>query len=304
MQSIIPNIPITNMSSLKIKFAMKNIFVFVLFISALTTATAQIVVNVKAKAANNDDFISSVPSFSFTQSIKLVVDVSGVPNLVGIEPIYLWGFIQGCCGAPTNGDFCNSQSGVMTKESANVWSIVLPSVKAYMGVGFKQAKDAAISQGRPGDQTRFGFLVKRANGCSGGQSNDMAIPFTGPVYVKTEFETFPLNTGEKDVVTITYNQELETDAVMKTQAEVYLYATADLVGGGNVEPFTPVQVATTASLKLAKNGSKNTISFIPAKFFTIPAGKQIDKINVLLRSKADANINFGASQFIKMAKIK
>jgi hypothetical protein len=299
------NIHIMNMNSLKIKIAMKRIIPFIVFVTLAAVANAQIVVNIKAKAQGSNEFISAVSSFSFTQSIKLVVDVSGVPNLVGAEPIYLWGFIQGCCGAPTNGDFCSQgDAGKMTKESANVWSIVLPSVKSYMGVGYKTAKDAAVAQGRPSDQTRFGFLVKKANGCGGFQSNDIEIPFTGPVYVKTEFEQFPANAAQTDVVTFTYNQDLETDAAMKTQAEVYLYATADLVGGGNLEPFAPSVVGNTASLKLVKNGSQYTISILPSKFFTVPAGKQIDKVNVLIRSKTDAAINFGATQNVKIVKLK
>lgn len=284
---------------------MKRVIIFIFIFKVIATANAQIVVNVKAKPQGSNEFISAVPSFSFTQPIKLVVDVSGVPNLVGVEPIYLWGFIQGCCGAPTNGDFCDSnEASRMTKESANVWSIVIPSVKSYMGVGYKTAKDAAVNQSRPSDQTRFGFLVKRDNGCGGFQSNDMDIPFTGPVYVKTEFEQFPANAAQTDVITLTYNQELETDATMKNQAEVYLYATADLVGGGNIEPFAPGVVGNTATLKLTKNGTQHTISFIPSRFFNVPLGKQIDKVNVLLRSKVDANINFGPIQSVKIVKLK
>jgi hypothetical protein len=192
----------------------------------------------------------------------------------------------------------------MTKESANVWSIILPSVKSYMGVGFKTAKDAAVAQGRPSDQTRFGFLVKRDNGCGGFQSNDMDIPFTGPVYIKTKFEQFPANVAQTDVVTLTYNQDLETNTVMKSQAEVYLYATAELVGGGLLEPIAPAEVGNTASLKLIKNASQYTISFIPSAFFSLQAGQQIDKINVLIRSKSDNSINFGSTQNIKMVKLK
>jgi Domain of unknown function (DUF4961) len=296
-----------NMSLLKINFnlAMKKLISFIFFALVLTKANAQVVVNVQAKPQGPAEFISSVPSFSFTEPIKLVVDVSGVPNLVGVEPIYLWGFIQGCCGAPTNGDFCDSnEASRMTKESSNVWSIIIPSVKSYMGVGFKTAKDAAIAQGRPSDQTRFGFLVKRDNGCGGFQSNDMSIPFTGPVYIKTEFEQFPANAAQTDVITLTYNQDLENDATMKNQTEVYLYATADLMVGGSIEPFTPAEVGNTASLKFVKNGSQYTISIIPDKFFDLQAGQQIDKINILIRSKSDNNINFGPTQNIRMVKLK
>ncbi len=291
---------------------MKNILIFFFFLLTVS-AFAQPVVNLKAKPNGASEFVSGgVPSFSFSEPIKLVIDVSGVPSLVGVEPIYLWGFIEGCCGSPlnsTNDQFSNSSdAAIMVKVSPNVWSYVIPSVKSYISTGFKSAKDAAAKAGtsgygpQPVGVTALGFLVKNKNGSA--QSANINIPFTGPIYIKEEFETFPLNSSQTDVVTITYNQDLEDNATMKTQQEVFLYATADLVGGGNLEPFAPAVVGNTTSLKLAKNGNQYTISIIPTSFFVVPAGKQIDKINVLLRSKADPNINFGATKQIKIVKIK
>lgn len=284
---------------------MKRTYILLFSLFILGSASAQVVINIKPKPQGPAEFISNVPSFSFSEPFKLVVDVSGVPNLNNVEPIYIWGFIQGCCGAPTNGDFCNSnEASVLTKEGPNLWSIVIPSVKSYMGVGYKQARDAAIAAGRTGDQTRFGFLFKADNGCGGFQTNDLEIPFTGPVYVKEVFETFPLNSAETDVVTLKYNQDLETNATMKSQAEVYLYATATLTDGTTLEPFTPQVVGNTASLKLTKTGNQHAISIIPRRFFTVPAGKQIERINVLIRSKTDPNINFGNSRQVRIVRIK
>jgi hypothetical protein len=267
-------------------------------------ATSQVVVSVVAKPQGSNEFISNVPSFGFSEPFKLVVDVSGVPNLSGIEPLYLWSFL-GAINAPANGDFCNSnEASIMTKEGANLWSINIPSIKSYMAVGYKQAKDIAVSQGRPADQTRFGFLIKRDDGCSGGQSNDITIPFTGPVYIKEEFEFFPLNSSAKDVVTLIYNQELEDNTSMKAQSEVYLYAIANLAGGGILEPVAPSEVGNTASLKLTKSGTQHTISIIPNDFFEVPADKQISSINVLLRSKTDAEVNFGSTKQVRIVTIK
>ena len=283
---------------------MKKIALLLVILTLAVTAQAQVVVEVAAKPQGNNEFISNVPSFSFTEPIKLVVDVSGVPNLVGVEPIYIWGFIPGCCGAPTNGDFCNSnESSVMTKEGPNLWSIIIPSVKSYMGVGYKQARDAAVAAGRPADQTRFGFLVKRDDGCGGFQSNDIEIPFTGPVYIKTEFETFPLNAADRDLVTLIYNQDLEDDETMAGVTEVYVYAVAQLVGGGSVEPFTPEQVGAETSLRMTKNGAQYTFSFIPRDFFDVADDALIERVDVLIRSKDDPDINAGSRQ-VRMVRIK
>lgn len=278
-----------------------------LLIIASFQVIGQVVVNATAKPqAAGTSVVTNAPDFGFTEPFKLVVDVSGVPSLAGVEPIYLWGFVEGCCGAPANGgDFCNStDAGLMTKESTNVWSYTFTSIKSYMAIGYKQAKDAAVNQGRTADKTQFGFLVKADNGCGGFQSANIEVPFSGPVYIKEEFEVFPLNSSEKDVVTIIYNQDLENDVTMKAVSEVYLYATAELVGGGTIEPFTPAEVETTASLKLAKSGSQYTISMIPSEFFETPMNKQIERINVLLRSKSDAGVNFGAVRQVRIVKIK
>jgi hypothetical protein len=286
---------------------MKYILTLSILISATLQTLSQVVVNVQAKPQSaGTSVVTDAPSFSFTSPFKLVVDVSGVPTLVGVEPIYLWGFIEGCCGSPKNGgDFCNSTAdGLMTKESTNVWSYTFTSVKSYMNVGFKQAKDAAVGQNRAPDKTQFGFLVKADNGCGGFQSANIEVPFTGPVYIKEEFEVFPLNSGQNDVVTLVYNQELEDDATMEAQTEVYLYATADLVGGGSLEPVAQAEVGNTASLKLAKSGTQYTISMIPTDFFEVPTGKQIERVNVSLRSKTDANINFGSARQVRIVRIK
>jgi hypothetical protein len=290
---------------------MKKTYIVFLLISLVSTAWAQSVpvVSVKGKPNGPSEYISdNIPSFSFSEPFKLIVDVSGVPNLAGVEPIYLWGFIEGCCGSPVNTDFCNSPSSqVMTKESANVWSIVVPSVKSYLNISYKQAKDASAAagdNGRPAGQPAFGFLVKAQNGCSGGQTANINVPFTGPVYIKQEFESFPLNCSQADVLTLSYNQDLETDPAMQALTSVYLYATASLSDGSTVEPYAPAVVGSTASLQLKKNGSQYTISIIPTSFFTVPVGKSITAINVVIQSQADPNVNFGSAKVVKMVTIK
>jgi hypothetical protein len=278
---------------------MRKILYFTVCMLLSWSVQAQIIVNVTAPATNQ--FISGTPSFSFTQPVKLVVDISGIPALVAEEnagrSIYIWGFIQGCCGAPTNGDWTSSnEANKMTRESAGKWSITLPSVKDFVGASYNQAKQAARSAGRAETETRLGFLVKGKDGSGSPEkkSGDMEIAFTGPVYVATEFSTFPANYSQEDVATILYDQNLEDNATMKTQTEVYVFMEADLVGGGTITPFTPAQVATTPSLKMTDlGGKKYRFSFIPTKFFSLTGTQRISKIRITMRSKTDANINGG-----------
>lgn len=276
---------------------MKKIaFILFLTIFLVPVLHAQKEINITATTSNA--FISSAESFSFTEPITLVVDVSGVPALVGQDAIYIWGFIQGCCSASTNGDWTNSnEASRMTKVRDNVWSYTMPSVKAYVGASYKQAKDAADGNGRDETETRFGFLVKAKDGSGSPEkkSGDMEVAFTGPVYIKVKFENFPINPAQSDVLTLVYNQDKEDVEAMKGVSEVYLHAVADLVGGGTKEHEEAV--------KLTKNGTRYTTTFIPERFFGLTEGQSISKIRVVV-SAADEAVNFGPEKAVNMVTVK
>jgi hypothetical protein len=268
----------------------KLILLIVLSLFSFQIGYSQKVIKIKATASTGaeDGFVSAdgvdVPSFSFTEPIKLVVDISSVPNLAtrdNTEPMFIWGFINGCCGAPANGgDFCNStDAGLMTKEADNVWSYTITSVRDYLQITYKQARDGAIARGRPENQTRFGFLVKARNGCGGFQTGDINVEFTGPVYVKQKYELFPFNYSQNDVVTVVYNQDIETVTAMQSLTDLYIYAKADIVGGAPKE-----KTGTTAEFKLKSEGNKRySISLLPTTFFGLNPNEQIERITVEIR---------------------
>jgi hypothetical protein len=276
---------------------MKKIpFILLLTIFLVPVLHAQKEINVTATTSNN--FVSSAESFSFTEPITLVVDVSGVPALVGLDAIYIWGFIQKCCDAPNNGAWTNSnEANRMTKVRDNVWSYTMPSVKSFMGASYKQAKDAAKANEREETQTRFGFLVKGKDGSGSPEkkSGDIEVAFTGPVYIKVKFENFPINPAQSDVLTLVYNQDKEDVEAMKGVSEVYLHAIADLVGGGTKEHEEAV--------KLTKNGTRYATTFIPEQFFALMPGQSISRIRVVV-SAADEAVNFGPEKTVNMVTVK
>lgn len=273
------------------------IFTIVSFVNA------QVVVPINA--TSNNSYIGNVPSFSFTESIRLIVDVSGVPILKtevdANKPIYIWGFIQGCCGSPTNGDWGNSsESNRMTQVGTTgadkyKWAIVLPSIKDFVGASYNQAKQAAVSNNRVETATRFGFLVKGKDGNGDIKSGDMEIPFTGPVYVVNEFRTFPANYSQEDVVTVVYDQNLEDNAAMKASTTVFLYVEGD-VNGNNVVPVSQANVgtSTTPSMRMTDKGNKIfTYTFVPTRFFNLTGTQRLTKIRYTIRSQNDQMINGG-----------
>ena len=278
---------------------MKKILYSFLFLCFACSVQAQILVNVTAPSSNQ--YIPGTTPFSFSQKVKLIVDISGVSVLAAEEaagrPIYIWAFIQGCCGSPNNGQWENSnEANRMTKESDGKWSFTFSSVGEFVGASYAQAKAAAKGAGRVEDQTRLGFLVKGKSGVGDIKSGDMEISFTGPVYVVSEFSTFPGNFATEDVVTFTYNQNLEDDPTMKTQTEAFIYIEGDVAGGSTVIPVSQANVgtSTTPSMKMTDKGGKMySYTFVPSRLFNLTAGQRITTIRVTIRSKTDQNINGG-----------
>ncbi|TAE75526.1 MAG: hypothetical protein EAZ85_02310 [Bacteroidetes bacterium] len=281
---------------------MKKIFFSLLSVLAFAFV-AQAQINIPINASTNNSFISNVPSFGFSDPIKLIVDVSGVPVLKAEvdanKPIYIWAFIGS--DAPTNGQWLNSnEANRMTQVGAAgadkyKWSIVIPSVKEFVAITYNQAKQVAVAAGRPETATRLGFLVKGKNGDGGIKSGDIEIPFVGPVYIPTETRTFPANYSQEDVVTIIYDQNLEDNAAMKASTTVYLYIEGD-INGNNTIPVSQANVgtSTTPSMRMIDKGNKMfTYTFVPNRFFTIPAGQRLTKIRYTVRSQNDQNINGG-----------
>lgn len=290
---------------------MKKIFFSLLSLLAFTFV-AQAQIDIPISATSSNAYVANTPSFSFTESIRLIVDVSGVPILKAevdaSRPIYIWAFIQGCCGAQ-NGQWSNSnEANRMTQVGAAgadkyKWSFVMPSVKDFIGASYNQAKQAAAAASaasgtpptRSANDTRLGFLVKGKDGTGDIKSGDMEISFFGPVYLPTETRTFPANYSQEDVVTIVYDQNLEDNAAMKASTTVYLYIEGD-INGNNTIPVSQANVgtSTTPSMRMIDKGNKMfTYTFVPNRFFTIPAGQRLTKIRYTVRSQNDQNINGG-----------
>lgn len=295
---------VNNLNTMK-----KNIlFIITIFLLCFSfQVKAQKIVNVSASTGGGSDFYPNTNALSFTEPVTIVVDISGVPALVAEEAasrsIYLWGFIQGCCGSSRNGDWTSSnEANVMTKVSTNKWSITLPSIKEFMQATFKQAKDAALSANPPrtATETRFGFLVKGKDGSGNPEkkSKDMEIGFLGPIFVPSVYSAFPANFAQGDVVTFTFDKNLETNTALKALNEFYIYMEADVkVGTAPVTVRIPVaaaNVGNTPSLKMtAAGGTKFTFTTIPSRYFTLAAGETITEVRVIIQSRTDANVNSG-----------
>ena len=228
-------------------------------ISVITVLFAAISLNAQTSGA----VITTIPAnFTALDQVKIIVDVSAVGNLAGVEPLYIWTWDPGN-PAPGNGSWDNSnEARRMVRESANKWSWTITPAD-YYGVA-------------PGSVTRLQFLVKAKDGNGDKKTNDISIAVAPLLFTPTDFRTFPAVAGQNELLTVYFDQSLATDVTTQrmtpTQAEVKLYNTS-----GSQVGSTRLFNLTTAAPKL--------FSFVclPKADFTIPPGTTINKMVVVYK---------------------
>ncbi|MFZ9386541.1 MAG: hypothetical protein ACO25B_01550 [Chitinophagaceae bacterium] len=228
-------------------------------ISFITILFAAINLNAQTSGA----VITTIPAnFTALDQVKIIVDVSAVGNLAGVEPLYIWTWDPGD-PAPGNGSWDNSSEGRrMVREAANKWSWTITPAD-YYGVA-------------PGSVTRLQFLVKAKNGNGDKKTNDISIAVAPLIFTPTDFRTFPSVAGQNELLTVYFDQTLAADLVTQrmapSQAEVKIYNTSG------------AQVGPTKTYNLTVLGAK-LFSFVtmPRTDFTIPAGTQINKMVVVYK---------------------
>lgn len=226
--------------------------------------------------------------FTAEDKITITVNVAGSP-LDGIDPLYIWAWVPGCCGA-NNGDWTNSnEANKMTKVSANVWSF------SYTPTTFYGKTPAEIGE--------IGFLVKAKDGSGGKQTQDFTSKVESLVFTPKKFRVFPSQFTQNDVITIIYDQKLDDNPSMKALKEVYMYTdiTYDDASGTGIffQPVSYDGVGDSNYVKFKSEGNGIfTLTMVPAIYYgsTItpvsegkkPSGKfQITSIKAHVRSKGN-----------------
>jgi hypothetical protein len=224
-----------------------------------------------ASAQTSGAVIKTIPAtFTPTDMVKIIVDVSNVPNLAGKEPLYIWTWQPGD-PPPGNGGWDNSNEAMrMVKEAPNVWSWTITPTLFY--------------EKAPADITQLAFLVKAKNGNGDAKTNDIILPVSPLVYIPKAFRTFPSAVGQNEMVTFYLDQSLPLDIVTQrmtpTDARITLYAGANVVDA----PKT---------VKLNKlDDVRYSASFFPPRLFAIPANRVVTRMVVVFIGKGrDANGN-------------
>lgn len=249
-------------------------------VSIIIALVATTAINAQTSGA----VITTIPAnFTALDQVKIIVDVSGVGNLAGVEPLYMWTWNPGN-PAPGNGSWDNSnEARRMTKESTNKWSITLIPADFY-GVA-------------PGSITLIQFLVKAKDGNGDKKTDDINLNVAPLVFTPTEFRTFPAVAGQNELLTVYFDQTLTTDItttrMTPVQAEVKLISS------------TGSQVGATKLYPLTSLGSK-LYSFytFPKGDFVIPSNTQINKMVVVFKGTmldaSGATINVSSVTYEKL----
>lgn len=215
--------------------------------------------------------ITTVPSsFTAEDVVKIIVDVSNVPNLAGREPLYIWTWAPSE-PAPGNGGWDNSnEARIMTKEGPNKWSwTITPST--FYGKS-------------PGEIPQISFLVKAKDGSGDRKTDDINLKVAPLIFVPSVFRTFPKTIGQNEVVSVHLDQSLAPD--LTTQRMTPATASITVWAGGT-------QIDAAKTVNLVKQGDKLFSStFLPTRLFTIPNGTVLTKMIVIFKGKGkDANGN-------------
>ena len=215
--------------------------------------------------------VTTIPSsFTAEDQVKIIVDVSNVPNLAGKEPLYIWTWEPGD-PSPGNGGWDNSSEGRrMVKEGPNKWSWTMTPTQYYGKT--------------PAEISQISFLVKAKDGNGDKKTDDIHLTVAPLVFTPTAFRVFPKIVSKSDVVTFFLDQALATD--LTTQRMTPTSAKISVFAGST-------QVDVEKTVTLTTQGAKlYSYSFLPTKLFTIPAATQLTKMRVIFKGTGkDANGN-------------
>lgn len=233
-----------------------------------------------AKSQTTGAIVTTIPAnFTAVDQVKIIVDVSGVGNLVNKEPMYVWTWHPND-PAPGNGDWGNSSEGrKMVKEGPNKWSWTLKPSDFYATM-----VNGVLTPLPPASLTEIKFLVKAKDGTGDIKSSDIELKVAPLIFVPTAFRTFPSVAGQNEIMKVYLDQNLVTNDLNAQRmnplaVDIFLYSTTgSLVGLVENRPVQSV-------------GNKVFVfPVFPRGDFNIPDGTLINKMIVFYKgTMLDAN---------------
>lgn len=256
------------------KFNIKHLFIPALFMLIMQSVNAQ----------TSGAIVTTQPAtFTGEDQVKIIVDVSNVPNLAGKAPLYIWTWHPNE-PTPGNGQWDNSnEARRMVQEGPNRWSWTI-TPKDFYGV-----EAASITEIR--------FLVKAKNASGDLKTDDIIIKVAPLTFVPTDFRTFPRIVSVNDVVTFYLDQSLAPE--LNTQRMTPVSARITLLTDANTAIGTPRTVA------LRKEGERlYSYTLMPSHFFGLPFTNNASKMRVVFVGKIlnqnGVSVDVESAEYIKV----
>jgi len=229
---------------------MKKIFFSIVVLIGLALTT---------NAQTSGAVITTIPaSFTAEDNVKIIIDVSAVGNLAGVEPLYIWTWYPSE-PLPGNGSWTNSDpSRQLTREGPNKWSITFKPTDYYSRT--------------PAEIDQIKFLVKAKDGTGDKKTNDIALTVEPLTFTPALNRIFPSKPGKDDILTVYFDQSLATDINMQrmepTSVELAIYdQNNSVILGNQVHPLTKI-------------GDKlYSFTFIPSQLVNVPIGGDLSKVD-------------------------
>lgn len=243
-------------------------------------------------------YLEDPDNFDPTKPCKIMVNLNNTDNAWGIieaardgADMYIWTWRpkEHEAGHPlTNGTgsqpWKSSNDALkMTKEDDGVYSFTMTPTEFYE-VGAAEVYDKDIH-----------FLVKPKDGGGYGdpdiKTEDLVINVDPPVGPVAKLAAFPspinkdtLLIGQDDVFTITYNNTVEEKASLQGVQDMYVFPLAFDENGVRYNVVANARRVTEQPKLQMKNLGNGVFrkSFVPEKFFAVPAGTKIVRMEFTL----------------------
>lgn len=228
--------------------------------------------------------------YTAEDSITVTVDLSGTCMAAdGVAAMKVWMFSPGCCGAITQGDFCNDtyNGAVLNGRNAvslgnNRWSYSLRMTTVL---------------DRPAAQiASFGIIFKASDrnpctnpGNGNRQTQDLILVPQPLVFVERVARLFPRQCTDEDVVTLYVNRALSAN--LTAVDTIYFYAFADVrradgTTDGNRAALGWCDIYQNDNFKLVFGGTSNQFkTFVPRRLFNLADGERLQNFKIVLRGK-------------------
>lgn len=223
--------------------------------------------------------------FTAEDQVTMTVDFTGtaLDDASYGGNIFIWFFItEGCssnCDAPTNvnpGGEGQEAARLQPTDQANIYTLTFVPTSFFNKT--------------PGELLQLGFKFKGTDWSDGeapaGFGQNLFVDVVPLEFIPVPLRAFPATFTQDDVVTFFFDQNHpDVNATLKNLDEIYMYTDINLKDGTFVQLVGWESVGETAAQMFTDEGNGIfTLSMVPADFYQLTEGQEIDRMKIHIRS--------------------